>query len=133
MTEPKDIPALVEKLMDNYEVRTILTESRLKNMHDVYEHFPSIASLCLEQAKEIERLRGIPDNDELLEVGRKAVEDVLVDFRDSRISQFLRGNGLVIKEKDGKDSSIIRLGTEDAISIGLKAILKHLSHSSYDN
>jgi len=62
--------------------------------------------------------------DELLEVGRKAVEDVLVDFRDSRICFPFRGNGLVIREKDGKDSSMIRLGTEDALRIGIKAMIQ---------
>ncbi len=54
---------------------------------------------------------------------RKAIEDVLVDFRDSRIS-IVRNNGLVIREKDGKDSKIIRLGSETALKIGLQAIIK---------
>lgn len=71
------------------------------------------------------KIEDIIDNDELLEVGRKAVEDTLIDFRDSRLSQPLRGNGLVIREKDGKDSHIIRFGPEVAINIALKAILEH--------
>ena len=71
-----------------------------------------------------ETLNIIAEDKRLLEVGRKAVEDVLVDFRDNDISMFTRGNGLVVREKDGKDSSIIRLGPEDAIRIGLKAISK---------
>lgn len=61
----------------------------------------------------------------LLEVARKAIEDVLVDFRDSRIS-LIRGNGLVVRESDGTESHIIRLGPEDAMRIGLKAITSHL-------
>lgn len=56
------------------------------------------------------------------EAARKAVEDVLIEFRDARISQ-LRNNGLVIREKDGGASSIIRLGPEDAVRIGLEAIV----------
>lgn len=60
--------------------------------------------------------------DEMLEVGRKAIEDILIEFRDSRISLPFRNNGLVVKEYDGKDSSIIRLGPEDAIRIGVEAI-----------
>jgi hypothetical protein len=59
---------------------------------------------------------------ELLEIGRKAIEDVLVEWRDSRLSEFTRGNGLVIREKDGKDSSMIRFGPETALRIGMKAI-----------
>lgn len=61
-------------------------------------------------------------SDELLEIGRKAIEDVLVDWRDNRLSMFNRGNGLVIREKDGRDSSIIRFGPETALRIGMKAI-----------
>ena len=70
------------------------------------------------------KLEEIAQDRALLEVGRKAVEDVLIEWRDSRISMFNRGNGLVIREKDGKDSHIIRMGPEDAIRIGLEAIAK---------
>lgn len=71
-------------------------------------------------------LRRIADDNELLEVGRKAIEDTLIEWRDSRLSEFMRGNGLVIREVDGKDSSIIRFGPETALRIGLKAIADHL-------
>lgn len=57
----------------------------------------------------------IAENDSLLEIGRKAIEDALVEWRDSRMSMFTRGNGLVIREKDGSDSSIIRFGPESAL------------------
>jgi hypothetical protein len=60
------------------------------------------------------------------EIARLAIEDVLVDFRDNRIF-VSRNNGLVIKERNGKDSSIIRLGSEDALRIGIKAIIKRRS------
>lgn len=63
----------------------------------------------------------IIENPKLQEIARKAVEDVLVEFRDDRISQ-IRGNGLVIAERTGENSSIIRLGMEQAIVIALKAI-----------
>ncbi len=59
---------------------------------------------------------------ELLEIGRKAIEDVLIEWRDDRLSMLGRANGLVIKEKDGGDSSIIRFGPEMALKIGLKAM-----------
>ncbi len=76
--------------------------------------------------KQIQWLGEIANNAKLLEAGRKAVEDVLVDWRDNRLSEFARGNGLVIREKDGRDSSIIRFGPETALRIGIKAIYKAL-------
>jgi hypothetical protein len=63
-------------------------------------------------------------NEELLEVGRRAVEKMLVEFRDSRLSE-QRGNGLVIKEKDGTLSSTIRFGMETALKIAFKAMAEH--------
>lgn len=74
----------------------------------------------------------ILENDELLEIARQAVENVLIDFRDSRISQPLRGNGLVVRERDGKESSIIRFGPEEAIRIGLQAIVDHKNKAEGD-
>lgn len=63
--------------------------------------------------------------DQDFEVGRKAVEDVLVEWRDNRLSVLGRNNGLVIRESDGSDSSIIRMSIEDALRIGLTAIAAH--------
>lgn len=59
-------------------------------------------------------------NAELVETIRRSIEDMLVDFRDSRISMMLCGNGLVIRERDGTDSSLIRLGTPEAVEYVLK-------------
>ena len=73
--------------------------------------------------KEGERA-ALEPSDELLEIGRKAIEDVLIKWRNRRLCEFTRSNGLVIREKDGGDSSIIRFGPETALRIGLKAILK---------
>lgn len=73
------------------------------------------------------KLSEIADDEALLEIGRKAVEDALIEFRDSRMGEFCRGNGLVIRERDGKPSTIIRFGPETALRIGLKAIAAHLS------
>ena len=72
-------------------------------------------------------LREIAGSEKLLEVARKKIEDVLIEWRDNRLSQFDRGNGLVIREADGKDSSVIRLGPEDAVRIGLLVIADHLN------
>lgn len=74
-------------------------------------------------------IQALAENKELLEVARKAVEDTLIEFRDSRIALLNRANGLVVHEKDGTDSPLIRLGTEDALRIGLSAIAKHLENA----
>ena len=71
-------------------------------------------------------LEDIINSPELREIGRKAVEDELIQYRDCRISLMYRGNGLVIRESDGVSSSIIRMGMETALMIALKAIKKHL-------
>lgn len=67
---------------------------------------------------------------DLLEIGRKAIEDSLVEMRDARISEMGRGNGLVIREADGKASEIIRFGPETALRIGLTAIAAHLEKAA---
>ncbi len=66
-------------------------------------------------------LREIANNDKLLEIGRKAIEDLAIEFRDSRIS-VLRNNGVCCKERDGTPSNTIRFGPETAIKVGLEAI-----------
>lgn len=68
-----------------------------------------------------EELRKIANNDELLEIGRKAIEDLVIEFRDSRI-QVMRNNGVCCKERDGTPSDVIRFGPETAIKVGLEAI-----------
>lgn len=70
-------------------------------------------------------LMEVSNNDELLEIARKAIEDALIEFRDDRMF-VLRNNGLVIKEYDGTDSHIIRFGSETAMRIGMTAIAKYL-------
>jgi hypothetical protein len=63
-------------------------------------------------------------DEEALAVAHKAIEDALVDFRDRRISVLDRGNGFVIRERDGRRSDIMRLGTREGLRIGLKAYLR---------
>jgi len=46
-------------------------------------------------------LDAVANDANLLEIGRKAVEDALIEWRDDRLSMPTRGNGLVICEKDG--------------------------------
>lgn len=47
------------------------------------------------------------------------MEDLLIEWRDARLS-VLNANGLVVKEKDGTGSSIIRIGTREAIRLILQ-------------
>jgi hypothetical protein len=68
-------------------------------------------------------LQKIIDSPICLETARKAVEDVLVDFRNNRIS-IQRNNGCVIREENGEASGVIRLSIEQVIQIGLKAIIE---------
>ncbi len=80
-------------------------------------------------ATQTELLLQIAGNEALLDVGRLAVEDELLARRDARFSQGLRRNGLVVSEADGTASNVIRIGTEGALEIGLKAIAAHLGKS----
>lgn len=72
------------------------------------------------------KIADIIEDARLIEIGRQAIEDALIEMRDSRMSVLNRGNGLVVYEKDGTESSIIRFGPEMALRIGLKAINKAL-------
>jgi hypothetical protein len=74
-------------------------------------------------------LKRVAGDEELLEIGRLAIEAELVQWRDDRMFT-LRNNGLVIKERDGRDSSIIRFGPEDALRIGLLAMAEHLAQEA---
>lgn len=73
----------------------------------------------------------IAKDDDLLEIGRRAVEQTLIEWRDSRLSELTRGNGLVIREMDGSDSYIIRFGPETCLKIGLKAIADHIKQTKF--
>jgi len=67
----------------------------------------------------------VPDIDEdALTAAHLAVEDVLIEFRDRRISVLDRSNGLVVREADGTPSAIMRIGTRDALRTGIKAYLR---------
>lgn len=73
------------------------------------------------------QLRRVANDPQLLwDVGRLAVEDALVELRDMRVSVLGRNNGAVIKERDGSNSDVIRLGAEDVLRIGLLAIADHI-------
>ena len=76
-------------------------------------------------------LRRAAETTEMLEAGRKAVEDVLVEFRDSCISIPFQGNGFGIRDKEGKDVGVlIRLSTADGLRIALKAMADHVAENA---
>jgi len=66
-----------------------------------------------------------PVDQRALTEAHKAVEDVLIELRDLRVS-VLTANGLVVRESDGTESSIMRLGTREGLEIGIRAYLKAL-------
>ena len=79
------------------------------------------AVLALGRTEE-EVLRRVASDEDLMEVGRKAVEDELVEWRDARRS-VLRNNGYTIREKDGsRPAPFIRFGIEFGHRIALHAI-----------
>lgn len=61
---------------------------------------------------------------EYYEVGRRAVEDFLIEMRDMRCGLLGRNNGLVVNEADGTPSDIIRMAIEHAIEMGIRAIVE---------
>ncbi len=73
-----------------------------------------------------EKVRSLADNPEALLAAHISLEDLLVDMRDSRMCLGMPANGLVIRERDGSDSVIIRIGTRDAVRFALIAIADHL-------
>jgi len=58
-----------------------------------------------------------------LTMAHKAIEDVLIECRDGRLSVMGPANGFVVKERDGLPSGIMRLGTRDGLRIAVKAYL----------
>lgn len=71
-------------------------------------------------------VRAAAEDSDLLRAAHLAIEDVLVECRDERLSTPFVANGFVCREKDGKPSSQIRLSTQEGLHIGLKAIAEHM-------
>lgn len=71
------------------------------------------------------KIRGLAHNSELMEVARRAIENELIERRDNSVS-VLRNNGLVIKHFNSEPSSIIRMGSDEVIQVGLRAIAEYL-------
>ena len=72
-------------------------------------------------------------DEELLTQAHLAIEDVLIELRDARVSVLGRANGFIIREKDGSPSLIMRLGTRDGLRIAIKAYLKAANERRQNN
>lgn len=72
------------------------------------------------------RLDELADDPAAVAAAHREIQAVLVELRDSRFSLLGRGNGLVIRERDGTDSASIRMSTPEAVRVALRAIAGHL-------
>ena len=59
-----------------------------------------------------------------MEAARRFVEDALIWLL------VIRGNGLVVRFRDGEDSSIMRMSTGDPLTLGIRAYLASLGRTS---
>ncbi len=64
-------------------------------------------------------------NKDALEVARKAVEERIIEMRDSGMFM-LSNNGFVCNSFDGTPSSIIRLSTAFGLQLGIEAYMEAL-------
>lgn len=55
-------------------------------------------------------------SEQTVERARARIEDILIDRRNRRIGVLCRGNGLVVRERDGGDSAVMRMPTREAIT-----------------
>lgn len=62
--------------------------------------------------------------DDVIEAAKLAIEDVLIEWRDSRLSILRWANGLVIREADGTPSSVVRMTTHEAVRLAAPAIAR---------
>lgn len=69
-------------------------------------------------------------NQDALTAAHLAVEDELVEMRDARMSVLGPANGLIIKERDGSWSDVMRMGTRDALQIGIATYLDAVEKAS---
>lgn len=68
-------------------------------------------------------------NQDALTTAHLAIEDVLIDFRDSGLSVFGPANGFVVRNRDGSPNGTMRIGTRDGLVIAIKAYLKYVEES----
>jgi hypothetical protein len=71
-------------------------------------------------------------DDTALRLACVAVEDVLIDYRDRRISMLGAANGFVVNERDGSPSEVMRLRTRDGLRIAIRAYLEAMEGTAED-
>lgn len=84
--------------------------------------------MTMDKAKTVKAIKEILADERLMYYAHLAIEDEAVDRRDRGI-QVLNRNGIAIYTRDSQPSSIIRIGTKDAIKIALEAIADRLEKS----
>lgn len=75
-------------------------------------------------------IRRVAGDKTVAEVAVNEIRTTLIEFRDSRISFFNKGNGFAIVEENGQPSPHIRIWTPDAVRMTLEAVSKHLRAES---
>ena len=65
-----------------------------------------------------------------LEIGRKAIEDILVERRNGFISILNQPHGFVIRFPNGTPSDVVRMSTIEGLRIAIKAIENHRLHQA---
>ena len=73
-----------------------------------------------------DELQKIADDSKLMKAACLAIDVALCECRDRRISRPFRGSGLVVKDANGEDNGVVRMGPAEAMRIGLLAIAKEL-------
>lgn len=68
--------------------------------------------------------RSVVIDEHALTMAHAAIEDVLCELRDSRISVMGPANGFIVRERNGELSPIMRLGTRDGLRIAIEAYLR---------
>ncbi len=86
--------------------------------------------MTLTKAQIAEALRIVAEDARWMEVGRLAVEDELIYWRDDGLSSLGRNNGYTIKSRDGAPSSIVRFGPEVGWQIAANEIARRLSEET---
>lgn len=71
-------------------------------------------------------------DNEALTAAHCAIETELCALRDARISVTGPANGFVVRERDGSDSPIMRLGTRDGAAVGIAAYLDCIMAKAMD-
>jgi hypothetical protein len=72
------------------------------------------------------KLRELADDEYVIYVLHLLIEDELVSRRDARVSSPYRCNGLVIRERDGTNSSAIRIPTDEAVQRVIRGLADYV-------